>query len=66
MNYKVQITFNKNKVNFSQRTVLVKDARNDVDALTIAKAYFGPNIGYDTVLIAPTTPGMEKCITEVI
>ena len=60
MNYKVQITFNKNKVNFSQRTVLVKNAQNDVDALTIAKAYFGPNIGYDSILIHQSNPGIEK------
>lgn len=66
MNYKVQITFNKNKVNFSQRTVLVKNVQNDVDALIIAKAYFGPNIGYDSILIMQSNPAIEKRITEVI
>lgn len=66
MNYKVQIFWNYNKNNQKQRTVLVKDVQNDESALSIAKAYFGPNIGYEMVLITATTPGMEKCITEVI
>ena len=64
-NYKVQLIFNYNKKNQEQRTLLVKQVKDDIQALTIAKAYLG-NIEYSSILIAESNPAMEKCITEVI